>query len=62
LVTAILPKSFNLHNTHQKSNRQTLFLYSEKKNNRSEISLDTGFRNGVEVLLFDGRIKMSIAT
>jgi len=41
-VSDIKPKSFNLHNTHQKSNRQTLFLYSEKKkmakNNGSEIS------------------------
>jgi len=52
-VPDILPKNFNLHNTHQTSNRQTLFLYSEKKSNwkkhnrseisqRSEISLDTG--------------------
>jgi len=32
-VSDTLPKSFNLHNTHQESNRQTLFLYSEKQNN-----------------------------
>jgi len=32
-VSDILPKSFNVHNTYQKSNRQTLFLYSEKQNN-----------------------------
>ena len=29
---------FNLHNTHQKSNCQTLFLYSEKQNNRKTIT------------------------
>ena len=28
-----LTKNFNLHYTHQKSNRQTLFLYSGKQNN-----------------------------
>jgi len=28
-VSDIQPKSFNLRNTHQKSNRQTLFFYSE---------------------------------
>jgi len=33
LTIDILPKSFNFHITHQKSNRQTLFLYSEKQNN-----------------------------
>jgi len=32
-VPDIQPKCFNLHNTHQKSNCQTLFLHSEKKNN-----------------------------
>jgi len=32
-VSDILPKRFNLYNTHQKSNRQTLFLRSEKQNN-----------------------------
>jgi len=32
-VSDIQPKSFDLHNTYQKSNRQTLFLYSEKQNN-----------------------------
>jgi len=42
-----------IHNTYQKSNRQTLFLFSEKQNNlqknntskisqRSEVSPDTG--------------------
>jgi len=31
------PKIFNLRNTHQKSNLQTLFLYSEKKNNLQTI-------------------------
>jgi len=31
-VSDIWPKSFNLHNTHPKSNHQTLFLYSEKQN------------------------------
>jgi len=52
-VPDIYSKCFNFHNTHQKSNWPTLFLYSEKqiilKNNnrseisqRSEISLDTG--------------------
>jgi len=29
----MLPKSFNLNSTHQKSNRQALFLYSDKQNN-----------------------------
>jgi len=33
----ILPKSFNLHITHQKSSRQTLFLYSEKHNNLQKL-------------------------
>jgi len=36
-VSDIQPKSFNLHNTHQKSNRQTLFLYSEKQINWQKI-------------------------
>jgi len=37
-VPHIQPKCFNLHNTHQKSNCQTLLLYSEKKNNRQTIT------------------------
>ena len=32
-VSDIWAKSFNLHNTHQKSNCQTLFLYSEMQKN-----------------------------
>jgi len=32
LVSVILAESFNLHNMHQKSNRQTLFLFSKKNN------------------------------
>ena len=32
-VSDIEPKSFNSHNTHQKSNNQILFLYSKKQNN-----------------------------
>ena len=32
-VSDIKPKCFNLHNTHQKSNFQNLFHYSEKQNN-----------------------------
>jgi len=44
-VSDTLPKSFNLHNTHQESNRQTLFLYSEKQNNWQTI-LGQKFRRG----------------
>jgi len=33
MVSDILPKSFNLHNTHQKSKRQFFFLLFEKQNN-----------------------------
>jgi len=39
----IQPKCFNLHNTHQKSNCQTLFLYSEKQHNK-QIITDQKFR------------------
>jgi len=58
-VSDILPKSFNLHNTHQKSNLQTLFLYSEKKNNRQEIlgqkfHLTPGYRNLLNRMFFNG--------
>jgi len=44
-VSDILPKSFNLHNTYQKSNRQTLFLYSENQNNWQKI-IGQKFRRG----------------
>jgi len=36
-LSDIQPKSFNWHNTHQKSSRQDLFLYSEKQNNWQKI-------------------------
>jgi len=49
-VSDIEPKSLNLRNTHQKSNRQTLFLYSGKQNNWQKIigqkfRLTPGYRN-----------------
>jgi len=44
-VPDIKPKCFNLHNTHQKSNCQTLFFYSEKRNNWKTIT-GQKFRRG----------------
>jgi len=45
LTIDILPKSFNFHITHQKSNRQTLFLYSEKQNNLQKVRKFAEVRN-----------------
>jgi len=44
-IPDIQPKGFNLHNKHQKSNYQTLFLYSEKHNNWQKIT-GQKFRRG----------------
>jgi len=44
-VPDILLRHFNLHNTHQKSNCQTSFLYSEKENNLKIITRQK-FRRG----------------
>ena len=49
----ILPKSFKLYITHQKSKRQTLFLYSEKQNNLQTI-LGQKFRRGQKFRLTPG--------
>jgi len=38
-VSDIRPKSFDLHKTHQKSNRQTFFLFCEKQNNWQTIKV-----------------------
>jgi len=64
-VSDIYPKSFNLHNTHQKSNRQTLFLTSEKQNNRQKkigqrfcrgqkFRLTQSYRNLLNWMFFNG--------
>ena len=51
-----LTKTFNLHNAHQKSNRQTLFLYSEKQNNWQTI-IAQKFRKGQKFRLTSLRKK-----
>jgi len=49
-VPDIQPNCFNLHNTHQKCNYQTLFLYSEKKNN-SKTTTGQKFCRGQKIRL-----------
>ena len=49
-----LTKSFNLHHTHEKSNRQTLVPYFEKQNNWQTI-IGQKFHRGQEFRLTPGR-------
>jgi len=54
-----LTKNFNLHNTYQKSNHQTLFLHSEKQNNWQTITCQK-FRLTPDSKLFEHEPRRSL--